>query len=249
MCILPGGSWTDERVVAYKFDDMEKNTVYFLSLGPGGTDTVTLGTVRILQQCERVYCFASHGFSYAHEILKQLPVNTPVEVVEIPMSLDRNMVMQCYAEVASKVKQEVQSGMTVALVTEGDSSIYATTHYVKDMLDADGVSTCQQAGVPSFIAAASRAGLHLISQEQRLLVVPGRITVQEIENHIDNGNTLVIMKLSLATEQVHQIMASHPTYHYHFFSKVGTLQEYYSSNLAELSQMQYPYFSLMIIQG
>lgn len=228
---------------------MEKPTVYFLSLGPGGADTVTLGTLKALQHCHKVYCFASHGFSYAREIISQLLVQPLVLVVDIPMSKNREQVMQKYRDVATQVGQDVNSGLTVALATEGDSSVYATTHYVKDLLDAQGVATCQQAGVPSFIAAASRAGLHLISQEQRLLVVPGRITAQEIEQHMEDGNVLVIMKLSLAVESVHSIMKLHPEYQYHYFNKVCTPQEYYSHDLAELAHLDFPYFSLLIIQG
>lgn len=223
--------------------------IYFISLGPGGADTVTLGTLQILEKCQCVYCFGSHGYSYAQETLPQLPIQVNLQLIDIPMSKDRQAVNQIYQNLAEQVQNQAEQGIIVALATEGDSSIYATTHYVKDMLDAKGYHTIQSAGIPSFIAGANRAGLHLISQEERLLVVPGQITVQEIEAHVGSGHALVIMKLSMAQQAVHQILEHHPEYQYHFLSKLGTTEEVYINQREELLSMQFPYFSLMIIKA
>lgn len=223
-------------------------SVYFLSLGPGGVDNVTWGTIRTLQNCDRIYCFGTNSQSFAAETLSLLPVKSPVHVVVVPMQKDREATWKVYQDLATEIKERLSMGERIAVATEGDSGIYATTHYVKDILDNSGVKTEQFGGVPSFIAASARAGLHLVSQKERLLVVPGMISLQEIVDMVENGTTVVIMKLSMAVDVIHECMKRYPAYQYHYFSHIGRSEEFYSHDREALLQQDFPYFSLMIIK-
>lgn len=223
-------------------------SVYFLSLGPGGVENVTWGTIKILQRCDRIYCFGTSSQSFAAKTLFLLPINAPIQVVKIPMQKDREATWKVYQDLASEIKEKHSLGEKIAVATEGDSGIYATTHYVKDLLDQSGVKTEQWGGIPSFIAAGARAGLHLVSQKERLLVVPGMITLQEITDLVENRTTVVIMKLSMATDIVHECMKLHPEYQYHYFSHIGQPEEVYLYDREILLQQDFPYFSLMIIK-
>ena len=68
----------------------------------------------------------------------------------------------------------------------------------------------QIAGIPAFIAAGARGGLHIASREERLTVIPGITTAEEIERLIQSQNTVVIMKLSQCTDEVHRCIRLHP---------------------------------------
>jgi len=223
-------------------------SVYFLSLGPGGAENVTWGTIKILQDCDQIYCFGTDSQSFAAETLSLLPIKAPVHVVVLPMQKEREAAWQVYQDLAATIKEKLSLGEKIAVATEGDSGVYATTHYVKDLLDGSGIETEQSAGIPSFIAAGARAGLHLVSQKERLLVVPGKISIQEIVDMVENRTTVVIMKLSMATDIVHECMKSHPEFQYHFFSHIGQPEEIYSYDREALLQQDFPYFSLMIIK-
>ena len=222
--------------------------VYFLSLGPGGVDNVTCGTIKILQNCDCIYCFGTNSHSFAADTLSLLPIQAPVHVVVVPMQKDREATWKVYQDLAAEIKERYSMGEEIAVATEGDSGVYATTHYVKDILDEAGVKTEQLGGIPSFIAASARAGLHLVSQKERLLVVPGIISMEEIVDMVENGTTVVIMKLSLATEIIHECMERYPEYQYHFFSHIGQPEEIYSHDREALLKQEFPYFSLMIIK-
>ena len=223
-------------------------SVYFLSLGPGGAENVTLGTIKILQRCDRIYCFGTSSQSFAAKTLSLLPINAPIHVVTVPMQKDREETWKVYQDLAAEIKEKHSLGEEIAVATEGDSGIYATTHYVKDLLDQSGVETQQWGGIPSFIAASARAGLHLVSQKERLLVVPGMISLQEITDLVEKSTTVVIMKLSMATDIVHECMKLHPEYQYHYFSHIGQLEEVYLHDREILLQQDFPYFSLLIIK-
>ena len=232
--------------------------IHFISLGPGGAEYVTWGTIQLLQQCSQVFCFGTEGQSYAAQTLKQLPITATLHVVDVPMSNDRRRTLEIYNQLADTLERLAREHVQVAVATEGDSGIFATTHYVKEILDSrvqredlhadGGIKTVQHPGIPSFIAAGALAGLHLVSLHGRLLIVPGEITLQEMESSMKENTTLVIMKLSRASETVKACMRQHPEYHYHFFGYIGTEKEEYINKRETLLEKDFPYFSLMIVQ-
>lgn len=222
--------------------------VNFVSLGPGSIDDVTLGTVHTLMKADRVYCFETNGNSRAKDIMCQLGIDEKkIITVDAPMSINRNSVNRVYDNLADSIYLDTRHSMNVTVATEGDSSIFATTHYVMDRLVAMGVECRQTAGVPSFIAAANVAGLHLIKQQERLVVIPGRTTADEIEQLIDSGYNLVIMKLSMAYDAVVAAMERRSDFTFHYFENVSTPEQKYMRLNKECIGTHFPYFSLMII--
>lgn len=223
--------------------------VNFISLGPGSLDNVTLGAIRILKEADKIYCFESNGQSRAKDIISMTGIDTTkTTTVDAPMSINRDKVNTVYDNLAKTIYDDVTNGINVAVATEGDSSIFATTHYVMDRLVAMGIECGQMAGVPSFIAAASVAGLHLIKQQERLLVVPGRTSAEEIEHLVNDGCNIVIMKLSMAYDAITTLMERNNGFVFHYFENVGTEHQIYKTLSKENIGESFPYFSLMIIQ-
>lgn len=219
----------------------------FVSLGPGGKDNVTLGTFKALQDADKVYCFGSNSKSYAMDTLLQLEIpEDKICVVELPMLSDRTKAFEIYTELADRILQDTGK---IIVATEGDTGIFATTHYVMDILKAKGGNVIQTPGIPSFIAAGALAGISLVSLEQRLLVVPGNISNEEIATQLASGSTLVIMKLSRMKDQIHDFIRKNPQYAYHYVEKVGMPETCHITETSLLSEKDYPYFSLLIIKN
>ena len=97
------------------------------------------------------------------------------------------------------------------------------------------------------IAAEAAATLHLISQKERLVIIPGNNTSDDRDMYLSHHHVPVIMKLSQCADIVQDYMESHPQYSYHYFENISTAEEYHSSHQAELKRRVFPYFSLMII--
>ena len=104
------------------------------------------------------------------------------------------------------------------------------------------------AGIPAFIAAGALAGLHIVKQEEQIIVIPGMLTAEELSEKIKAGYVIVIMKLSQCVDAVHECICKHPQARFHYFENVGTDKEYYTSDKKIISEKPFPYFSLMIIQ-
>ncbi len=111
-----------------------------------------------------------------------------------------------------------------------------------------GFPVAMIAGVPAFIAAGASVGLHLVKQQERLLVIPGDVIVEELLETIVGKRTLVIMKVPLGEAVLRPFIARHPELHYYYFEQVGTGQEYYSSVREEILGHSFTYFSILVIK-
>lgn len=226
--------------------------VCFVSLGPGDAELITLKSLHALQQADIVYCPSTllktgKSLSRAADLLNELEIGEKVRMFSLPMSKDRTQAMSVYRRIYKEIKQEYQAGKHIAVAVEGDAGIYASIHYVLDFLKEDRIPVDQFPGIPSFIASGAVAQLHLISGEERLIVIPGNITSEELDNYLNSRHVPVIMKLSQCAEILKTYMQLHPEYSYHYFENVSTAKEYHSCDTKELERKEFPYFSLMII--
>lgn len=226
--------------------------VHFVSLGPGDAELITLKSLHTLQQADVVYCPSTvmktgKSISRAATLLHELGIRESIRLFSLPMSKDRTQAMTVYRKIFQEIQQEQQAGKRIAVAVEGDAGIYASIHYVLDFLEESGVPVEQLPGIPSFIAAGAAAKLHLISQEERLVIIPGNVTSDELDMYLKHRHIPVIMKLSQCADTVRNYMESHPEYSYHYFENVSTAGEYHSCQREELKERIFPYFSLMII--
>lgn len=102
--------------------------------------------------------------------------------------------------------------------------------------------------MPAFIAAGAISGLHIVKQEEKLVVLPGIITAEELDSLLTSGHVVVIMKLSQCTSEIHRFMQTNRQHEFHYYENVGTINELHSTNYKDIIQKEYPYFSLMIIR-
>jgi hypothetical protein len=230
------------------------NPVIFVSLGPGEPDLITLKGLKALQNADCIFCpetrtTSGQIFSRAADILHALDIpDTTLSRFELPMSKNREQAFSAYDKVYNEAFLLHQNNKKVCIVAEGDAGFYSSVHYIFEKLQADNIPVQHIAGIPAFIAAGACAGLHIASQEERLTVIPGIITAEEIEKYMEEKTTIVIMKLSQCTEEIHRCIHLHPEYNYHYFENIGTEKEKFLHDIELISALSFPYFSLLIIR-
>lgn len=228
--------------------------IIFVSLGPGEAELITLKGLKALQNADCIFypeTPARDGrlLSRAADIMLQLDIPADhIHRFSLPMSKQRADAFNAYDQVYAAALSLHHAGKKVAIVAEGDVGFYSSIHYIYEKLQAGGTPVEQIAGIPAFIAAGARGGLHIASQEERLTVIPGITTADEIEQLIQSRSTVVIMKLSQCTDEVHRCIRLHPEYDYHYFENVGTPQEKYICDTRQIEALHFPYFSLIIIR-
>ena len=135
----------------------------------------------------------------------------------------------------------------MAVVVEGDAGVYASIHYVLERLRDSGTPVRQLAGVPSFIAAAASAGLSLICQHERLVVLPGDADIEVLRRLLTDRHVVVVMKLSQCQQVLKDYLLQHPDAVCHYFENVGTPDAYHTAEHREILSREMPYFSLCIL--
>ena len=226
--------------------------VTFLSLGPGDPELLTLKAVRLLREAGVVMIPATRGAdgqvsSRARSIIGQWVTEEHMRLYPLPMSKNREAALQTYDTMVNDAAALFREGRRVVIAVEGDVSIYASIHYVLCQLQSDGIPVAQVPGIPSFIAAAAMADLSLVSQQQRLVVLPGDADVATLQQLLDSHHVVVVMKLSQCADAVKEFLRQHSNTECHYFENVGTTEAYHTSVCDEILSRHIPYFSLCIL--
>jgi len=226
-----------------------KGKIVGVSLGPGEPELITLKALKALQGADIIYCPGTQTKSRSGDILQALPVDMErVRLFHVPMSKDRTFANQAYDALCTEIASLVATGKNVAITAEGDSGFYSSVNYMFDKLASMNFPVTTVAGVPAFIAAGAISGLHIVKQEEKLIVLPGKTTLEELHELTTTNHVIVIMKLSQCTDTVHEFIRQHPDAEYHYYQNVGTANEQHETDRNALVEIEFPYFSLMIIR-
>lgn len=230
------------------------NSIRFVSLGPGDPELITVKGLKALQEADCIFCPETvtrqgEGLSRAADIMLELGIDSRhFYRFSLPMDKRREKALEAYDKVCVEAANLWKKGLKVCLVAEGDAGLYSSVHYVYEKLDSEGIPVEHIAGIPAFIAAGACGGLHIVSQEERLMVVPGVVTADEIGNFVGNGHAVVIMKLSRCKEEIKRCLQLHPEYDYHYFENVGLPNEVCLQETEQIETAAFPYFSVLIVR-
>lgn len=228
--------------------------VYFVSLGPGDPELMTLQALRTLQRSERIYtpvAVAPSGkrSSKAQDIMLSLGIEQrQIVPYDLPMSKQRDGARAAYRTVADEIhrlRTEGYEGL-ISVVAEGDSGFYSSSAYIGDHLLELGHPIKQLAGVPAFIASNARIGGQLVQLEEQLRVIPGEATELEWEECWRGAHTVVVMKGSLCQEEIKRAIRLYPERQWHYLEFVGQEREYYTTDREAIDERTFPYFSIII---
>lgn len=176
--------------------------ICFVSLGPGDPELITLKGLKKLRQADIIYCPATISksgqlLSRAARIIEELEIEkSVVQFFTLPMSKDRTEVWKVYDTLYEKAISARDKEKKVVIVAEGDAGFYSSIQYIYDKFKENRIEVERTAGIPAFIAAGALAGLHIVKQEEQIIVIPGMLTAEELSKKIKTGNVIVIMKLS-----------------------------------------------------
>lgn len=232
-----------------------KHRVQFVSLGPGDPELITLKALKALQKADVILTPSTltpkgEVISRSRDVLLSLLVDgSKIVLFDVPMRKDRSAAVSSYNQVAKQADELCRKGQRVAITAEGDSGFYSSSQYINEALMLADVPTERIEGVPAFISCGALANIHVVKQEQELLVIPGETTETELSVHINANKSVVIMKASQCEEVIKNILDQIEGVQFHYFENVGVVgKEFYSTEKKLIKQRKFPYFSLLIIQ-
>lgn len=173
-----------------------KGTLYGIGVGPGDPEDITIKAVRLLKLCPVIaipHSDPSQCTAY------QIAVSAVPEIkdkallcIKVPMTKNRAESRNYYQEGCRKIMEILDRGQDVALITIGDSTIYASDLYMIQEIAQKGYGVQVVNGIPSFCLAAARHLISLGEREEQIHIIPASY---DIENGLKLPGVKVLMKM------------------------------------------------------
>lgn len=231
-----------------------KGKIFGVSLGPGDPGLITVKGLQVLQQADKIYypcsLLADGGTkSYALSILQHYHLDeNKLQPVLLSMSAKRTHNLQAYAAAFTQMRADYDNGFTVAFVSEGDISFYSTFVYILYHINEAQLPVEIIAGVPSFLLATAMHRQPLAVLQEKVAIVPLLDSPESLENYLTAFHTVVLIKVRHALDYINPLVAAGKAVML-YAEKLGSTEQFISTDTAALAQRNLPYFSLIILKS
>ena len=141
--------------------------LYFVGVGPGDPELLTLKAARILREADAI-ALADKGA--AMQIAGAWIGEKPVLKLNMPMKGDRAAWEGAHRAAVEQLLDWLERYDTIAYPVLGDPGVYASSSYLLRLIAP--LHACQVVpGVPAMCAAAAELGVPLCEQRERLTVL------------------------------------------------------------------------------
>jgi precorrin-2/cobalt-factor-2 C20-methyltransferase len=230
----------------------KQGKIYGISLGPGDPLLITVKGLQILQQVDKIYYPGSilddgTKSSYSLTILQYHKLDeTKLCGMFLKMSDDRQVAEQTYASTFIKMQTDYNNGLKIAFVSEGDISFYSTFAYLLKHIQQAKLNVEIIAGVPSFILGAATHQSPLAILNERIAILPRMKDIETLERYLGEFETVVLIKV----RSVIQTLLPHiKKVQMLYCERLGTPEQYITTNINDLKDRDIPYFSLIILKN
>lgn len=143
--------------------------LYFVGVGPGDPELITMKAVRILQEADAIVLPDSGKDSVVWQIIQKWVDNKQVYSVSMPMQGARHEWQAAHDLAAKQIGKLLEKHNDIAYPVLGDPGIYASGSYLIKRLSA--YHACEVIpGVPAMCAAAAALGIPLCEQHEDLWI-------------------------------------------------------------------------------
>ena len=228
------------------------HTIYGIALGPGDPELLTLKALRLLKKADVIFYPGSitNGVkkSFVHPILQYHNLEDKVlRGFFLEMSHDRTQASNIYKETAKAIEEAYHSGQNVAVVCEGDISLYASFSYILAALKEQQLPVVLVPGINSFSLGAAQHKVPLCLLDAKVAIIPRAETITEITTYFLKFDTVVLLKIRSGWANFQSELLK-KDWSYYYCERLGTAQEYITTDLTTLTHREIPYFSLLIIK-
>ena len=226
---------------------------YGVGVGPGDPELLTVRAQRLLQQMG-VICFTeldNGAPSFALGVVRTLVPNE-AELLPITIPSDDSPVShETWHIAAERIAAKLREGRDVAFITEGDPMLYSEyPHLIEHLQSQMGELHAEIVpGVPSVMAAAASSGIPLVSQGQRLAILPAVYGIDDLRHAITSFDTIVLMETD---QNLMRALANLEglglTGHAIYVRQASTPSERVIHDITKVTAEDLDYFSLLIIK-
>ena len=233
-------------------------TLYSVGVGPGDPELLTLKAARILATAPAYAFFAKRGRPSHARSIAATHLNPAAEALrfdypfttEVPLAHPRyaTEMTAFYEAAAATIATRLESGVSVALLCEGDPFFYGSAMYLFDRLAPHHPHEVVP-GVTGMSGAWARAGTPMTHGDDVLTVLPGTLDGAELASRLRDTDAAVIMKVGRHLPKIRLALAEAGRAGHALYVERGTMPGERIAPLAEIPDGPAPYFSLVLVPG
>lgn len=230
-----------------------KGKIYGVSLGPGDPLLITVKGLQTLQQADKIYypgSLVADGTtsSYSLQILQHYQLDADkLHGMFLKMSDDREAAEQTYAATFQEMLADYEAGLQVVFVSEGDISFYSTFAYLLKHIQQHQLELEIIAGVPSFILGAAQHQSSLAILNEKIAILPRMKDRDTLSRYLEEFETVVLIKVRSVLQDIRSLIQQ-TGIQIVYCERLGTTQQYITTNINDLENRDIPYFSLLILK-
>lgn len=227
--------------------------VYGLALGPGDPELITVKALRILNESDVIFYPGSfikgEKKSFTYPILEYHGLTDKIlKGFFLDMSLDRAFTNQVYDQTLVDIKAYYSQDKKIAIVCEGDISLYASFSYLLERLKYHSMPVTLVPGINAFSLGAAKHQVPLSLLDDKIVILPREKDINKLEEYLNVFQTVVLMKIKSIWTVLQDFLSKEGNCDFYYCERLGTNSEFISTDLATISKRQIPYFSLLILK-
>ena len=219
-----------------------------VGVGPGDPELLTIKAVKAIKAAPVIaYVSANGAASKARQIIAEHLTSPAREIkMTLPMNPLPELAQAAYDEGASRISAELEQGLNVVALCEGDPMFYGSFGHIFQRL-ADRYPTEIIPGISSVMTAAAVSGTPLAFGQDCFAVLPATMPEELLTAHLKMADSAAILKVGRHIDKVRDILLALDLLQHAVYVERASGSEEKVIPLAHLEPRDAPYFSLILI--
>ena len=180
--------------------------LYFVGVGPGDPELITMKAVRILQEADAIAIPDSGKDSVVWKIAGKWMEGKPICRLSMPMKGKKEEWEEAHRKAAETLLEWLKEYKTIAYLVLGDPGIYASSSYLMKRIAPHHLCKVIP-GVPAMCAVAAELGIPLCEQGEDLYITDS----YQKHSKLLHRNTIV-MKVGKQLESLRELAKEYSIY-------------------------------------
>ena len=225
-----------------------------IGVGPGDPGLLTLKAVEILRRVQVIYHAGpkpdrGRAWSIVHSYLRP-DQEVRILLMESMASASASDGKKPYQSAVDRIAVDCRAGNDLALITEGDPTLYSTAANVWQLLQErhPDIPIEVVPGVSSITAAAARVGWPLAQKDEALAALPAGYHAEQLAKVLHDFPTVCLLKVSQVLPQVLSFLENDGEERQAvYLENLGTPEEWMTTDLREAIGRN-EYFSQVLVR-
>ncbi len=219
-----------------------------VGVGPGDPDLLTIKAVKAIKAAPVIaYVSANGGASLARQIVAEHLTSKAKEIrFTLPMSPLPELAQSAYDEGASRISAELEQGLNVVALCEGDPMFYGSFGHIFQRL-AHQYPTEIIPGISSVMASAAAAREPLAFGQDCFAVIPATMPEELMTARLKAADSAVILKLGRHLDKVRSVLDRLELSQRSVYVERASSSQEKVVALTDLDEIDVPYFSLILV--